>query len=131
MVHNITKKQQQKTDGKDPNRPMMNEEITFNELRVVTPSPNGKDVALGIMSRTEVLEKAKELGGLDVIVINENSFTRNNVLVFIVPNHVVTKNIHHVVSVQNFSGLDDFSVQLQFRLILKHLFHEWCCHLSS
>jgi translation initiation factor IF-3 len=66
-------KQQQKTDGKDPNRPMMNEEITFNELRVVTPSPNGKDVALGIMSRAEVLEKAKELGGLDVIVINEGS----------------------------------------------------------
>jgi translation initiation factor IF-3 len=55
------------------NRPKMNDEITFNELRVVTPSPNGKDVALGVMNKREALEKAKELGNLDLILINGNS----------------------------------------------------------
>jgi translation initiation factor IF-3 len=55
------------------NRPPMNEEIQAKELRVVTPSPNGKDVALGIMSREKALEKAVELGNLDLIVINEHS----------------------------------------------------------
>jgi translation initiation factor IF-3 len=51
----------------------MNQEITANEIRVVTPNPGGKDIALGIMSRAEALAKAKELGGLDLILINNNS----------------------------------------------------------
>lgn len=54
-------------------RPAMNGEITYNELRVVTPNPKGKDEALGIMSKEEALAKAQELGGLDLILINENS----------------------------------------------------------
>lgn len=54
-------------------RPMMNDEITARELRVVTPSPNGKDIALGIMPKEEALAKARELGGLDLILINEKS----------------------------------------------------------
>jgi translation initiation factor IF-3 len=57
----------------DENRPVMNLEITANEIRVVTPNPGGKDEALGIMSRAEALAKAKELGGLDLILINNNS----------------------------------------------------------
>ena len=54
-------------------RPPMNNEITARELRVVTPNPNGKDVPLGIMSLAEALDKAKELGGLDVIMINDKA----------------------------------------------------------
>jgi translation initiation factor IF-3 len=54
-------------------RPPMNNEIPSGELRVVTPSPNGKDIALGVMTREEALAKAIELGNLDVILINEHS----------------------------------------------------------
>lgn len=59
--------------NRDDNRPPMNEEITATQLRVVTPTPKGKDEALGVMSRDEALLKAKELGGLDLILINNNS----------------------------------------------------------
>mmetsp|Transcript_10115 Transcript_10115/g.15172 ORF Transcript_10115/g.15172 Transcript_10115/m.15172 type:complete len:306 (-) Transcript_10115:36-953(-) len=61
-------------------KPPMNEEIPFEEFRVsvpdYTPSASGnikKDVVLGIMSKADAIAKAKELGGLDVILINENS----------------------------------------------------------
>lgn len=51
----------------------MNNEIEQNELRVVTPNPKGKDDILGVMSKAEALEMAKELGGLDLILINPNA----------------------------------------------------------
>jgi len=60
----------------------MNNEITYSELRVSIPnfSPTSKnsnkqpkDEQLGIMSLNDALAKAKELGGLDVVLINENS----------------------------------------------------------
>lgn len=51
----------------------MNGEIQHAELRVVTPTPKGKDEALGIMSKEEALAKAKDMGDLDVILINENT----------------------------------------------------------
>jgi len=51
----------------------MNGEITATELRVVTPTAGGKDEALGIMSRSEALQKAEDMGGLDLILINPNS----------------------------------------------------------
>jgi len=58
----------------------MNAEIKFPELRVTVPntapsasSNNIKDEVLGIMSREDALAKAKEMGGLDLILINENS----------------------------------------------------------
>lgn len=54
-------------------KPPMNQEIKFDTLRVTTPNPKGKDITLGVMSKSEALEKAKELGGLDLILINENS----------------------------------------------------------
>eukprot|EP00544_Gedaniella_sp_CCMP2646_P010280 CAMPEP_0202483930 /NCGR_PEP_ID=MMETSP1361-20130828/3084_1 /ASSEMBLY_ACC=CAM_ASM_000849 /TAXON_ID=210615 /ORGANISM="Staurosira complex sp., Strain CCMP2646" /LENGTH=323 /DNA_ID=CAMNT_0049112373 /DNA_START=167 /DNA_END=1138 /DNA_ORIENTATION=+ len=54
-------------------KPTMNNEISYTELRVVTPNPKGKDEALGIMSKQEALIKAKDMGGLDLILINENS----------------------------------------------------------
>ena len=61
-------------------KPPMNEEIPFDEFRVSVPdftkNPNGqvsKDEVLGIMSKADAIAKAKELGGLDVILINENS----------------------------------------------------------
>jgi len=55
-------------------KPPMNEEITASQLRVVTPNPNGgKDEILGILSRAEALQKAEELGGLDLILVNNNS----------------------------------------------------------
>eukprot|EP00557_Chaetoceros_sp_GSL56_P008471 CAMPEP_0176488462 /NCGR_PEP_ID=MMETSP0200_2-20121128/6723_1 /TAXON_ID=947934 /ORGANISM="Chaetoceros sp., Strain GSL56" /LENGTH=343 /DNA_ID=CAMNT_0017885449 /DNA_START=112 /DNA_END=1143 /DNA_ORIENTATION=- len=61
-------------------RPPMNEEIKYDQVRVsipdYTPTSSGKpakDQVLGIMSKAEALAKAKELGGLDVILINENS----------------------------------------------------------
>lgn len=54
-------------------KPTMNEEIEANELRVVTPNPKGKDDILGVMSRAEALAKAKEMGGLDLILVNANS----------------------------------------------------------
>ena len=55
------------------NKPPMNDEIQAGELRVVTPTPLGKDEALGIMSRDEALAKAREMGGLDLILVNPNS----------------------------------------------------------
>lgn len=61
-------------------KPPMNEEIRYDTLRVSVPvyskSDSGKvpkDENLGVMSKAEALQKAKELGGLDVILINENS----------------------------------------------------------
>jgi len=61
-------------------KPPMNDEIKFDQLRVtvpnLSPQSNGKqpkDEPLGIMSKQDALAKAKELGGLDVILINENS----------------------------------------------------------
>jgi len=51
----------------------MNDEIQAAELRVVTPTPKGKDEALGIMSREDALAKAEEMGGLDLILVNPNS----------------------------------------------------------
>jgi translation initiation factor IF-3 len=55
------------------NRPPMNDGIKFNELRVVTPNPKGKDEPLGVMTLQEALTMAKEMGGLDVILVNPNS----------------------------------------------------------
>lgn len=54
-------------------KPPMNEEITHDTLRVVTQNPNGKDEVLGVMSKSEALSKARDLGGLDLILININS----------------------------------------------------------
>lgn len=61
-------------------KPPMNAEIRFNQLRVTVPNSapsastnNVKDEVLGIMSKDEALAKAKEMGGLDLILINENS----------------------------------------------------------
>ena len=61
-------------------KPPMNKEIKYDTLRVTVPnlSPSDsnktkKDEALGIMSLDDALAKAKELGGLDLILINENS----------------------------------------------------------
>lgn len=58
----------------------MNDEIEFDTLRVSVPifdptsnAQKQKDEPLGIMSKAEALAKAKELGGLDVILINANS----------------------------------------------------------
>lgn len=56
-------------------KPTMNQEITQSEVRVVIPNPKGtgKDEPLGIMSKEEALQKAQDMGGLDLILINENS----------------------------------------------------------
>lgn len=61
-------------------KPTMNEEIKHDQLRVsvpdLSPSSSGKkqkDEQLGVLSKAEALAKAKELGGLDFILINENS----------------------------------------------------------
>jgi len=54
-------------------KPPMNDEIQEGEFRVVTPSPKGKDEPLGIMSRADALAKAKEMGGLDLVLVNPNS----------------------------------------------------------
>lgn len=54
-------------------KPPMNDEIAAGDLRVITPNPKGKDEPLGIMSRDEALVKAKEMGGLDLILVNPNS----------------------------------------------------------
>lgn len=51
----------------------MNNEIKQTELRVTIVSKEGKDEALGVMSKDEAMAKAKELGGLDLILINKNS----------------------------------------------------------
>lgn len=55
-------------------KPPMNEEITAPELRVMAASSTGgKDEPLGILKRDVALAKAKELGGLDLIMINDKS----------------------------------------------------------
>ena len=54
-------------------KPVMNEEISAVELRVITTGSTGKDEALGIMSREDALLKAKQLGDLDLILINDKS----------------------------------------------------------
>lgn len=61
-------------------KPPMNSEIKYDTLRVTVPqlganekSKSQKDKPLGIMSLSEALATAKELGGLDVVLINENS----------------------------------------------------------
>jgi len=54
-------------------KPPMNGEIPERDLRVVTPSAKGKDEPLGVMSRADALAKAKEMGGLDLILVNPNS----------------------------------------------------------
>lgn len=61
-------------------KPPMNEEIAYDELRVsvanFSQTSNGKapkDESLGVMSKADAIAKAKELGGLDVVLINENS----------------------------------------------------------
>jgi translation initiation factor IF-3 len=61
-------------------KPPMNDEIQAENLRVsvpnYTPTKNGlprKDEVLGVMTKADALAKAKELGGLDVILINDQS----------------------------------------------------------
>jgi translation initiation factor IF-3 len=54
-------------------KPPMNDEIQFDELRVTTPNAKGKDEPLGVMTKAEALAMAKEMGGLDVILLNPNS----------------------------------------------------------
>jgi len=54
-------------------KPPMNDEIAPGDLRVTTPNEKGKDEPLGVMSRDEALAKAKEMGGLDLILVNPNS----------------------------------------------------------
>ena len=54
-------------------KPPMNEEVPDTDLRVVTPNPKGKDDPLGVMKRGEALKLAKEMGGLDLVLINPNS----------------------------------------------------------
>jgi len=53
-------------------KPMMNAEIRLESIRVVVESKEGKDDTLGIMTPNEGRAKAKELGGLDLIMINPN-----------------------------------------------------------
>lgn len=53
--------------------PVMNGEIKANELRVIASVASGKDEALGIMSLADALAKAKELGELDLILINDKT----------------------------------------------------------
>mmetsp|Transcript_19871 Transcript_19871/g.41250 ORF Transcript_19871/g.41250 Transcript_19871/m.41250 type:complete len:347 (-) Transcript_19871:157-1197(-) len=53
--------------------PPMNDEIKQTELRVSVATKDGKDESLGVMSKMDALAKAKELGGLDLILINANS----------------------------------------------------------
>jgi translation initiation factor IF-3 len=57
----------------EEDKPPMNNEIKDVELRVVTANASGKDDPLGLMSKAEALAMAKELGGLDLILINNNS----------------------------------------------------------
>jgi len=54
-------------------KPPMNEEVPDGDLRVSTPNEKGKDEPLGIMSKQEALAKAKEMGGLDLILMNPTS----------------------------------------------------------
>lgn len=55
-------------------KPPMNDEIEYDEVRVVVLNPSGgKDEPVGVMSKPEALAKAKEMGGLDLILVNVNS----------------------------------------------------------
>eukprot|EP00577_Skeletonema_sp_RCC1716_P020148 CAMPEP_0113436442 /NCGR_PEP_ID=MMETSP0013_2-20120614/36855_1 /TAXON_ID=2843 ORGANISM="Skeletonema costatum, Strain 1716" /NCGR_SAMPLE_ID=MMETSP0013_2 /ASSEMBLY_ACC=CAM_ASM_000158 /LENGTH=311 /DNA_ID=CAMNT_0000326971 /DNA_START=89 /DNA_END=1020 /DNA_ORIENTATION=+ /assembly_acc=CAM_ASM_000158 len=54
-------------------KPPMNDEIKHSEVRVNVATKDGKDEPLGILSKADALAKAKELGGLDLILINDNS----------------------------------------------------------
>jgi translation initiation factor IF-3 len=54
-------------------KPPMNGEIPPVALRVTIPNPPGKDEPLGTMTRDEALAKAKEMGGLDLILVNPHS----------------------------------------------------------
>lgn len=54
-------------------KPPMNDEINHSEVRVNVVTKDGKDEPLGILSKADALAKAKELGGLDLILINDNS----------------------------------------------------------
>eukprot|EP00529_Nitzschia_sp_RCC80_P031760 CAMPEP_0113520088 /NCGR_PEP_ID=MMETSP0014_2-20120614/43884_1 /TAXON_ID=2857 /ORGANISM="Nitzschia sp." /LENGTH=362 /DNA_ID=CAMNT_0000417885 /DNA_START=218 /DNA_END=1306 /DNA_ORIENTATION=+ /assembly_acc=CAM_ASM_000159 len=55
-------------------KPPMNTEIEASELRVVFQDVKGKDEPLGIMSKSDALAKAKELGDdLDLVLINAQS----------------------------------------------------------
>lgn len=55
-------------------KPTMNEEIPSKEVRVVVASTTGgKDEALGVMTKEDALARAKQEGGLDLILINNNS----------------------------------------------------------
>ena len=54
-------------------KPPMNDEIKFDQVRVNVQNKDGKDEPLGILSKSDALDKAKELGGLDLILINNNS----------------------------------------------------------
>jgi len=51
----------------------MNNEINYDSLRVVTQNSKGKDDPVGVMSKAEALVMAKELGNLDLILINPNA----------------------------------------------------------
>lgn len=54
-------------------KPTMNREIRLESIRVVVDTgTGGKDETLGIMSPADGMLKAKELGGLDLIMINPN-----------------------------------------------------------
>ena len=55
------------------NKPVMNEGIQSPELRVIASGAAGKDESFGIMTREDALLKAKELGDLDLILINDKS----------------------------------------------------------
>eukprot|EP00543_Licmophora_paradoxa_P006401 CAMPEP_0202451424 /NCGR_PEP_ID=MMETSP1360-20130828/9865_1 /ASSEMBLY_ACC=CAM_ASM_000848 /TAXON_ID=515479 /ORGANISM="Licmophora paradoxa, Strain CCMP2313" /LENGTH=366 /DNA_ID=CAMNT_0049069997 /DNA_START=74 /DNA_END=1174 /DNA_ORIENTATION=- len=58
----------------EEDKPPMNEDIEALELRVVVPNPSGgKDEPLGVLSKADALAKAQEMGGLDLILINNNS----------------------------------------------------------
>merc|ERR1712003_280377 len=52
---------------------MGNEQITFPTLRVVTPNPKGKDDPLGIMTLEEANALAKDMGSLDLVLVNGKS----------------------------------------------------------
>ena len=54
-------------------KPPMNAEIKYDEVRVNVATQDGKDEPLGVLSKADALAKAKELGGLDLILINDNS----------------------------------------------------------
>ena len=54
-------------------KPPMNMELPNIQIRVVTPNPKGKDDPLGVMGRGEALQLAKEMGNLDLVMINPSS----------------------------------------------------------